>query len=117
MIGALGGALLRGAAKGVGKKLIGGRNNQIVKRPTRDGEQGGSSALIVRPKTVLIPASDIPARRTTIRPKTTAVVSGKNTLEKIDKEVLEIRKLLGKSVKEESKDVKNNKKLFEKERR
>lgn len=117
MIGALGGALLRGAAKGVGKKLIGGRNNQIVKRPTRDGEQGGSSALIVRPKTVLIPASDIPARRTTIRPKTTAVVSGKNTLEKIDKEVLEIRKLLGKSIKEESKDVKNKKKLFEKERR
>ena len=124
MIGALGGALLRGAggalAKGAGKKLIGGRNkkqNQIIKRPIQGGEQGGSGSTIVRPKTALIPASNIPARRTTIQPKTTDGVSGKNTLEKIDKEVLEIRKLLGKSVKEESKDVKNKKKLFEKERR
>ena len=128
MIGALGGALLRGAggalakgaARGAGKKLIGGRNkkqNQIVKRPNQDQEQGKSGALVVRPKTALIPASDIPARRTTVQPKTTAGVSGKSTLEKIDKEVLEIRKLLGKSVKEEGKDVKNKKKLFEKEKR
>jgi len=128
MIGALGGALLRGAggalakgaARGAGKKLIGGRNkkqNQIIKRPNQGQEQGGSGALVVRPKTALIPASDIPARRTTVQPKTTAGVSGKSTLEKIDKEVLEIRKLLGKSVKEEDKDVKNKKKLFEKERR
>ena len=128
MIGALGGALLRSAggaltkraARGAGKKLIGGENkkkNQIIKRPNQDQEQGGSGALVVRPKTALIPASDIPARRTTVQPKTTAGVSGKSTLEKIDKEVLEIRKLLGKSVKEEGKDVKNKKKLFEKERR
>jgi hypothetical protein len=124
MIGALGGSLLRGAggalAKGAGKKLIGGRNkkqNQIVKRPNQGQEQSGSGALVVRPKTALIPASDIPARRTTVQPKTTAGVSGKSTLEKIDKEVLEIRKLLGKSIKEEKKDVKNKKKLFEKERR
>ena len=128
MIGALGGSLLRGAggalakgaARGAGKNLIGGRNkkqNQIIKRPTQGREQGGSGALVVRPKTALIPASDIPARRTTVQPKTTAGVSGKSTLEKIDKEVLEIRKLLGKSIKEESKDVKNKKKLFEKEKR
>ena len=98
MIGALGGALLRGAggalakgaARGAGKKLIGGRNkkqNQIIKRPNQGQEQGGSGALVVRPKTALIPASDIPARRTTVQPKTTAGVSGKSTLEKIDKEV------------------------------
>jgi len=128
MIGALGGALLRSAggaltkraARGAGKKLISSGNkkkNQIIKRPNQDQEQGGSGALVVRPKTALVPASDIPARRTTVQPKTTAGVSGKSTLEKIDKEVLEIRKLLGKSVKEEGKDVKNKKKLFEKERR
>jgi len=110
---AVGGQLAKRAAK---KAFSGGKNTQIVKRQTQGQEQGKSNAITINPKTALIPSTSIPARNNKTQvsgsPK-----SGPGTLERIDKEVLDIRNLLGKSIKEEKKDVTTKKKLFEKEQR
>ncbi|MHA2055030.1 MAG: hypothetical protein ACW99F_15710, partial [Candidatus Hodarchaeales archaeon] len=124
MIGLLGSSIARGVggqlAKGAAKQAFSdGKNqqqSQLIKRPTQGQEQGKGGAITIRPKTVLIPSTSIPARNNKAQVSGPSK-SGPGTLERIDKEVLEIRKLLGKSIKEEKKDVNNKKKLFEKERR
>ena len=120
MIGLLGSSITRAVggqlAKGAAKKALGGKNkkqSQIVKSPTQGQGQGKGGAIAIRPKSVLIPASTIPARNN--KTVSGSSKSGPGTLERIDKEVLEIRNLLGKSIKIEKQDATTKKKLFEKE--
>ncbi len=122
MIGLLGSSITRAVggqlAKGAAKKALGGKNkkqSQIVKSPTQGQGQGKGGAIAIRPKSVLIPASTIPARNN--KTVSGSSKSGPGTLERIDKEVLEIRNLLGKSIKIEKQDATTKKKLFEKELR
>ncbi len=121
---AVGGGLVKGAAKGAVAKSIGGGGGKKGMGPRGSNKKGQqSSAITITPKTALIPASSIESRQSnftsdrvsTAKPKSTG--TGGDTLQKINSEVIEIKKLLGKSVKEEKTSLSNKKKLLEKERR
>ncbi len=124
MIGLLGSSIARGVggqlAKGAAKKALSrGKNkkqSQFIQGPTQVQEQGKGNAIVLRSNTALIPAASIPARNNKTQVSGPSK-SGPGTLERIDKEVLEIRNLLGKSIKEEKNNVRTKKKLYEKEAR
>ena len=120
---AVGGSLVKGAAKGAVAKAVSGGGKKGMGPKGSKKNENQNSAIIVTPKTALIPASSISSRQfgsTSDRASTAApnpTATGGDTLQKINSEVIEIKKLLGKSVKEEKTDVSNKKKLLEKQRR